>query len=117
LKTEEPLKKPSWLFLEKISTSRNTIENFDSHSDESNETKSDESIESPNGTTGEPLNPETAENPINENSSSEYPIQVNVDGIKVEVDFKESIFLVSINGTILEFLVNGTQIIQVNNSE
>ena len=104
-------------FLEKISTSRNTIENFDVNSDETTETKSDESIRSPNGTISESLNPETAENHINENSSPEYQIQVNVDGIKVEVDFKESIFLVSINGTILEFLVNGTQIIQVNNSE
>lgn len=105
-------------FLEKISISRDTIENFDSSSDDSTETKFDESLkESNNEITSDPQNPDAIENQINENLTTEYPIQVNVDGINVEVDFKESIFYLNINGTILEFLVNGAQIIQVNSSE
>ena len=94
-------------FLDKISISRNMMENFGEASDNSTGTKLDESVESYNGTTSEPLNPDIAE----------YPIQVKVDGINVKVDFRESIFFVNINGTVLEFVVNGTQIIQVNNSE
>ncbi len=83
------------------------MENFGDTSDNSTEIKLDESVELYNGTTSEPLNPDTPE----------YPIQVNVDGINVKVDFRESIFFVNINGAVLEFLVNGTQIIQVNSSE
>jgi hypothetical protein len=94
-------------FLDKISVSRNMMENFGETSDNSTEIKLDESVELYNGTTSEPLNPDTAE----------YPIQVNVDGVNVKVDFRESIFFVNINGAILEFSVNGTQIIQVNSSE
>jgi hypothetical protein len=94
-------------FLDKVSTSRNVMENFGETLDNSTEIKLDESVELYNGTTSEPLNPDTAE----------YPIQVNVDGVNVKVDFRESIFFVNINGAVLEFLVNGTQIIQVNSSE
>lgn len=94
-------------FLDKISISRNMMENFGSTPDNSTEIKLDESVELYNGTTSESLNPDIAE----------YPIQVNVDGINVKVDFRESIFFVNINGVVLEFLVNGTQIIQVNSSE
>ena len=54
---------------------------------------------------------------IEEKLIIESPIQVNVDGVDIEVDYKESIFSVNVNGTILEFLVNGTEIIQVNNSD
>ena len=50
-----------------------------------------------------------------EESSTESPIQVNVDGINVEVDYVESVFFVNVNGTVLEFLVNGTEITLVNN--
>lgn len=105
-------------FLEKISISRDTIENFGDASDNSTETKFVESLEdSYDEITSESLNFDAIENPKNENSSTAYPIQVNVDGINVEVDFKDSIFFVNINGEILEFLLNGTQITQVNSSE
>ncbi len=83
------------------------MENFGSTPDNSTEIKLDESVELCNGTTGESLNPDIAE----------YPIQVNVDGVNVKVDFRESILFVNINGAVLEFLVNGTQIIQVNSTE
>ena len=105
-------------FLEKISISRDTIENFGDASDNSTETKFVESLEdSYDEITSESLNFDAIENPKNENSPTAYPIQVNVDGINVEVDFKDSIFFVNINGEILEFLLNGTQITQVNSSE
>ncbi len=91
-------------FLDKISINRNLMENFGETSDNSTEIKLDESVELYNGTTSEPLNPDIAE----------YPIKVNVDGINVKVDFRESIFFVNINGAVLEFLFNGTHIIQIN---
>jgi len=94
-------------FLDKISISRNIMENFGETSDNSTETKLGESVELYNVTTSESLNLDTAE----------YPIQVNVDGVNVKVDYRESIFFVNINGAILEFLINGTQIIQVNSSK
>ncbi len=153
-------------FLEKISISRDMIENFDNNSDGDKETKFDESLEDSNNEianellhpdtigplhhdtrdplhsdtigllhsdtielldpdtigplhhdTRDPLHPDTRENLINEISSGDSPIQVNFDGINVEVEFKESIFYVNINGKVLEFLVNGTQIIQFYISE
>ncbi len=107
LENGETAEKAQLAFLDKISISRNMMENFGETSDNSTEIKLDESVELYNGTTSEPLNPDTAE----------YPIQVNVDGVNVKVDFRESIFFVNINGAVLEFLVNGTQIIQVNSSE
>jgi hypothetical protein len=48
---------------------------------------------------------------------TESPVKVNVNGIIVEVDYIESIFYVNVNGTVLEFLVNGTEIIHLNNSK
>ena len=44
----------------------------------------------------------------------ESAIQVDVDGINVQINYIESIFYVNVNGTILEFLVNGTDITRVN---
>ncbi|HUU47838.1 MAG TPA: carboxypeptidase-like regulatory domain-containing protein [Nitrosopumilaceae archaeon] len=43
------------------------------------------------------------------------PIQVVVNGINVEVNYIGSIFYVNVNGTVLEFLVNGTEITRLNN--
>jgi len=43
------------------------------------------------------------------------PIQVIVNGINVEVNYIGSIFYVNVNGTVLEFLVNGTEITRLNN--
>ncbi len=52
-----------------------------------------------------------------EESSQNSPIQVDVDGVNVEVSYSESIFSVIVNGTILEFLVNGIEITQVNTDQ
>lgn len=43
------------------------------------------------------------------------PIQVKMDRINVEIDFKESNFYIVIYGTILEFLFNGADIIRTKN--
>ncbi len=97
-------------YLENIATSRNFIENFDNYT----ETNSDESLESVNTNSTKSLNPDKEELVIEE-TSTESPIKVDVDGINVEVEFNESIFFVNVNGTVLEFLVNGTEIILINN--
>ena len=55
--------------------------------------------------------------PVVDKVIGKTPIQVIVDGINVEVDYKQSIFYVNVNGTVLEFLVHGTEIIRVNDSE
>ena len=44
------------------------------------------------------------------------PVQVNVDGIIIEVDYKESVFFVEINGKVLQFIVDNERIIQVDDS-
>jgi hypothetical protein len=97
-------------YLENIATSRNLIENFDNYT----ETNSDESLESVNTNSTKSLNPDKEESIIEE-TSTESPIKVDVDGINVEVEFNESVFFVNVNGTVLEFLVNGTEIILINN--
>jgi len=95
-------------YLEKITTSREKIENFDSYSENNEQPNSGESPENSQ-------NPNKTDESVVEESSTESPIQVNVDGINVEVDYVESVFFVNVNGTVLEFLVNGTEIILVNN--
>ena len=93
-------------YLEKISTSREMIENLDnplwkkSTDSYKNSTSSDTNSENLNATKGL----------TNEESSANNPIKVNVDGINVEVEYNESIFFINVNGTILEFLVNGTNV-------
>ncbi len=101
-------------YLENIATSRNLIENFDSYSDNIEESNSGESLESVNTNSTKSLNPDKEESVIEE-TSTESPIKVDVDGINVEVEYNESIFFVNVNGTVLEFLVNGTEIILINN--
>ncbi len=96
-------------YLDKISTTREFIENFDSNTDnEEINSESSEAVDenSPNlGTTEESVNEET----------SKSPIIVDADGVMVEVEYVESVFFVNVNGVILEFMVNGTEITQINN--
>ncbi len=108
-------------YLNKLSTSREMIENLDSISD----TNSTSNTEEPS--VGNLKDSSTINNNVdlqlnNDNSSiknsiSESPIAVNVNGINVEVEYLESIFSVNVNGTILEFFVNGTELVLVENSE
>ena len=103
-------------YLEKIATSRERIENFDNYSDNYEEPNSGESLESVDTNSTKSLNPDIEES-VKEETSAKSPIKVDVDGINVEVEFNESIFFVNVNGVILEFMVNGTEIIQVNSTE
>ena len=97
-------------YLESITVTRETIENLDKNSETGNEKNFDETLLD--------QNTNSTDSPVVEafegNSTSKSPIQVNVDGINVEVDYKESIFFVNVNGTVLEFLVNGTEVSLVN---
>ncbi len=103
-------------YLEKLTVTRDTIENFENNSnDESFDQISNE--ESLDKITDNALDQDPVENQSDEELSTESPIQVNVDGISVEVDYKETIFYVTVNGTVLEFFVNGTDITLVNDSE
>ena len=90
-------------YLEKVTTNREMIENLGK-----NFTASPEFIED------DTPNPETIQ-VENEETSEESPIKVDVNGVNVEVEFKESIFFVNVNGEILEFVVNGTEITLVSN--
>lgn len=98
-------------YLEKISTSREMIENFDNYS-ENEETNSNENSELSDENS---INLDSTEESVDGEISGKHPIKVDVDGINVEVEFNESIFFVNVNGTILEFLVNGTDVSLVNN--
>ena len=96
-------------YLEKISTSREMIENLDSYFEslEDNANKISETID------GNLTNSNSTES-TNEDTATKTPIKANANGVIVEVEFDESIFYVNVNGVILEFMVNGTEITQVN---
>ncbi len=96
-------------YLDKISTTREFIENFDSNTD--NEEINSESLESVDENSP---NLDKTEESVNE-EASKSPIIVDADGVRVEVEYDESVFFVNVNGVILEFLVNGTEITQINN--
>ena len=53
--------------------------------------------------------------PLVDKALSGSSIQVNVEGINVGVEFNESIFYVNVNGTVLEFIINGTEITRIGN--
>jgi hypothetical protein len=92
-------------YLEKISTSREMIENLDSYS----ESLEDNTIKSSEIINGNLTNTNSTE------STNEDTSKANANGVMVEVEFDNSTFFVNVNGVILEFMVNGTEIIQVNN--
>lgn len=96
-------------YLEKISTNREMIENLDSYFEslEDNANKISETID------GNLTNSNSTES-TNEDTTTKTPIKANANGVIVEVEFDESIFYVNVNGVILEFMVNGTEITQVN---
>ena len=96
-------------YLEKISTSREMIENLDSYFEslEDNANKISETIDGN-------LTNSNSTGSTNEDTTTKTPIKANANGVIVEVEFDESIFYVNVNGVILEFMVNGTEITQVN---
>jgi hypothetical protein len=98
-------------YLEKIATTRDMLENFDSleNFEEINSGESSESVED-NST-----NLDIIEEAVNEETSAKSPIKVDANGVIVEVEFNESVFFVNVNGKVLQFLVNGTEITLVNN--
>lgn len=104
-------------YLDKLSTTRDMIENFGSNSGNNTENNLNEI---PNG---ESINEVTTDSSTldqkidEQNSSSESYIQVDVQGLNVEVGYVASIFSVNVNGTVLEFFVNGTELVQVQNSK
>lgn len=125
-------------YLEKLTVTRETIENINNNStkntmnNSSNITKnyneslnvnSGEKLMMPdnrvfeNVSIHEPIYSETVVTPVSNKVLNDSPIQVNVNGINVEVDYIESILYVNVNGTVLEFFVNGTEIIRLNSLE
>jgi len=109
-------------YLSKLSTSREMIENLDSIS----ETNSTSNTVEPSSVailnnTGFIQSDETFQSNNNDESSqnlvSKLPIVVNVDGINVEVEYLKSVFSVNVNGTILEFFVNGTELTLIENTD
>jgi hypothetical protein len=96
-------------YLEKISTSREMIEDLDSYFEslEDNANKISETID------GNLTNSNSTKS-TNEDATTKTPIKANANGVIVEVEFDESIFYVNVNGVILEFMVNGTEITQIN---
>ncbi len=97
-------------YLEKISTSREMIENLDSLSE-------NKRVDSNNNSTIINENSEILDASKvleNEAEPANSPIKVEVDGINVEVEYSESVFFVNVNGTILEFLINGTNVSLLN---
>ncbi len=90
-------------YLEKITTSRDIIENLGQIQ---NSTLIKDFQSPPNNQTK-----------LTDEIKEDLPIKTKVNGIIVEVDFKESIFFVNVNGTMLEFFVNGTNIIQIDNHD
>ena len=105
-------------YLDKLSTSRDMIENVGNNLDDNTEENFDKNVngESINGTETDSPNLDQIEN-LYDKTSPESSIQVDVKGINLEVNYAESIFSVNVNGTILEFFVNGTELVQVENSE
>ena len=99
-------------YLEKLTINRSIIENFDSY-------QNDQLIENPYPVLQNNTSPNLSvnENQSGKESSDDSSTSVYVNGIKIEVDYNDSIFYVNVNGTLLEFLVNGTEISLVNNSK
>ncbi len=100
-------------YLEKISTTREMIENLDSDLDNYEEIKSGESSES----VDEDSLDLDIKATVDQETAAKSPIKVDANGVVVEVEFNNSIFFVNVNGVILEFMVNGTEITQVNNEK
>ena len=90
-------------YLEKISTSREMIENLGNEKEIQEESESD-NIKVENVT--EALVPEVEE--------PQSAILVNVNGTNIEVDYKESIFFVEVNGEVLQFVVKDGKLTQIN---
>jgi len=88
-------------YLEKITTSREIIENLGKIQNSTSLQITSTKLDNQTGILLETENNKTS-------------IQVDVNGTVIEVDYKESIFFVNVNGTMLEFLLNGTNITQIN---
>ncbi|MDX1441101.1 MAG: carboxypeptidase-like regulatory domain-containing protein [Nitrosopumilaceae archaeon] len=91
-------------YLAKLSTSREMIENLGNEPEEildvpSNISNSQESSIEPNKV---------------EEDTTNSAIFVNVNGTSVIVDYKESVFVVEVNGQILQFVVEDGKLIQIN---
>ncbi len=97
-------------YLEKISTSRETIENLGNNSTEIPKNQNNQKMGENATTQSVLISEEDSEN--NQKTS----ISVTVDETVVEVDYKESIFSVEVNGKVLLFTVENGQIIQINDS-
>ncbi|MGA0296022.1 MAG: carboxypeptidase-like regulatory domain-containing protein [Nitrosopumilaceae archaeon] len=100
-------------YLEKISTSRDMIENLGSNSTETSEQTETQDI-GKNSTKTNTDFEESSSSLLKDNEKT--PILVNVDGTIIEVDYKESVFFVEINGKVLQFTVEDEKIIQINDS-
>ena len=97
-------------YLEKISTSRETIENLGDNSTEIPKKQNNQET-GENATTQSVLIAEE-----NSENDQETSISITVDENLVEVDYKDPIFSVEVNGKVLLFIVENGQIIQINDS-
>ena len=91
-------------YLAKISTSREVIENLGNEPEESTEESQDNTIQE-----------ESKQELIEiEEKESESSILVNANGTSVVVDYKESVFVVEVNGQMLQFVLEDGKLIQIN---
>ena len=97
-------------YLEKISTSRETIENLGNNSTEIPKNQNNQET-GENATTQSVLIMEE-----NSENDQETSISITVDENLVVVDYKDSIFSVEVNGKVLSFTLENGQIIQINDS-
>lgn len=96
-------------YLEKISTSRETIENLGNNSEVISEQNKHNIGENTTAQDVKPTKEISLKNQTN-------PIHIDMDDTVVEVDYKDEIFSVEVNGKVLQFVVIDGQIIQINDS-
>ena len=106
-------------YLEKISTTREKLENLDNQQDNlefsegtSPSSSSDEQSTLPEVVTDD----QSIEDLKSKNNVTEEknPIIISVDGTMVQVDYKDSVFFVEVNGVVLEFVLENGQLVRIN---
>ena len=95
-------------YLEKITISRQTLEEFGYNTEEIILQEKDVNI--PDNSTEKLPDIQTVE-------EKKDTIDANIAGMNIQVGNNGASFFVNINGTIIEFLVDGNRIIQVTNSK
>lgn len=99
--TEEEARK---IYLEKITVTRETLNNFGSQEAEIEKNE--------NATVNQPI--EIQESIQNGSEDKNESLTINLGGSDVKIDYDGNIFIINVNGTNIEFILNSTGIYQVN---